>query len=348
MAVAAQQMANKALILSDGKPGHFYQSIGLADDLVSCGYLSGYEVRKIDMIPDRIRWHQIRNFFWEPDKALAAFFKDPDTILSEAQNFSLLIETGSTTATLAVILHRLLPKLKLIHILKPLFFNSFDLILLPKHDTLFFERLNLLRFLVGFNVVSPVKAEKHGLELEKMFMLRKFPREQAVSLLVGGDSRDYELNWPDLQPILQELAALKLHLLLTTSRRTPLEVSRELKKFTSDYPLTELSVFVDENYYNPLPGLFSLADSVLVTEDSFSMISEAVSSGRKTGVLLSREVQNKKIRKSISEMVFEGLVFPLWGGTDLQAFLSWSPLRTVSEEKDQLISEIVKRLTQEN
>ncbi|MDD5090331.1 MAG: ELM1/GtrOC1 family putative glycosyltransferase, partial [Candidatus Wallbacteria bacterium] len=131
-----------------------------------------------------------------------------------------------------------------------------------------------------------------------------------------------------------------MEVLMTTSRRTPPDVGNALKQMAT-HPAFCLAVFVDEQQYNPLPGMLAWTNSVVVTEDSFSMISEAVSSGRSTGVLISGKRENDKIRRSLKLMSDRGMIFPIRSVADANKFIGWRLLRHPKEELDRLMENLI-------
>jgi mitochondrial fission protein ELM1 len=78
---------------------------------------------------------------------------------------------------------------------------------------------------------------------------------------------------------------IRADILVTTSRRTSVAIEnlclRELKK----YPACRLLVIANRNpVAEAMAGILGLADILIVSGDSISMISEAASSGKKTVV----------------------------------------------------------------
>ncbi len=73
---------------------------------------------------------------------------------------------------------------------------------------------------------------------------------------------------------------------MTTSRRTPDSICRFLKGKVSRDPSCQMLVIAAEDARPEVAGgMMALAEILMVTEDSISMISEAVSSGKKVIVL---------------------------------------------------------------
>ncbi|MFN4182397.1 MAG: ELM1/GtrOC1 family putative glycosyltransferase, partial [bacterium] len=72
-------------------------------------------------------------------------------------------------------------------------------------------------------------------------------------------------------------------ILCTTSRRTPLEIEERIEKeFASEF---EAWVPARKSGENPVPAFLGLAQKTVVTEDSFLMVSEALSAGKDLWIL---------------------------------------------------------------
>jgi len=74
--------------------------------------------------------------------------------------------------------------------------------------------------------------------------------------------------------------------LVTTSRRTPEDVNHFLRERLKQPSHCQLCVIASEDRRpEVVPGMMALADFLIVTEDSLSMISEALSSGKRVVVV---------------------------------------------------------------
>jgi mitochondrial fission protein ELM1 len=106
-----------------------------------------------------------------------------------------------------------------------------------------------------------------------------------LSLFLGGETRDFKPTLSDVESILTEVDRASQRLggdyLVTTSRRTPEGINRFLRSQLANHPRCQLCVIASEDSRpEVVPGMMALADYLVVTEDSLSMISEAVSSGK--------------------------------------------------------------------
>ena len=88
---------------------------------------------------------------------------------------------------------------------------------------------------------------------------------------------------------------LGLDLLITTSRRTPVFVEQMLIREFKDHERTALLIIANKvNVPDVVGGVLGLADFVIVSGESVSMVSEAASSGKKTIVFPVGPVKDNK------------------------------------------------------
>jgi len=334
-------MANKkALIISDGKPGHFNQSVGLCQKLLENNFLCSFKTLEIPQINKKKKI--IDHFMAIVNPSL--LLNNYSHVLSrlDFKDFDIIISTGSTASIFS---HALRKKYKLpvIQILRPLPFLSSDIILLPSHDNIFLKK-NVMHFLIGLSTVNEHSILKKVDRLDSRLKDKDFDKNKAVTLLIGGDSKNYSMKESEMIQFFNTLVNTGVPLLFTTSRRTPMHIAERLKSISEGKENIKLNIFVDCDNFNPMPQIFSLTKRTLVTEDSFSMISESVSSGNITGILLSKRCINKKLRRSISKFIDHGIVFPVRCPEDIMAFLKWSPSRSFKESEAQILNAVKELL----
>lgn len=156
-----------------------------------------------------------------------------------------------------------------------LYHDQFDVIIVPEHDGLKGE--NVIAPLGAMHRVVPEKLVNEAAKWAPKFA--HLPRPY-VAVLLGGSNGTYRLDPAVMMELGPRLAALsksqQVSLLVTPSRRTG-EVNRVLLSNL----LHDCNAFVwDEKGDNPYYGMLGLADSIIVTNDSINMISEACSTGK--------------------------------------------------------------------
>ncbi len=100
-----------------------------------------------------------------------------------------------------------------------------------------------------------------------------------VAVLVGGDSRHHRFTDADVARLADQLGALAragAGLMMTASRRTPEALRRARDRPGGGRTAASSGTATGDNPYLPM---LALADSVVVTADSFNMIGEAAATG---------------------------------------------------------------------
>ncbi len=97
---------------------------------------------------------------------------------------------------------------------------------------------------------------------------------------------------------------------ITTSPRTSKEIELLVASYGFDY-----EVIFSKNPINPIPDFLELCDTVFITADSTSMISEAISYGKSNVVILPLESQKEnKFTRFINFLEKEGYLH-IFNGT---------------------------------
>jgi mitochondrial fission protein ELM1 len=172
-----------------------------------------------------------------------------------------------------------------IHIQDPkVSLKNFDLIVCPEHDNL-----------KGDNVISTVGAIHYltKKEIDKNTKYIKIDKEnkKIVSFILGGPNKYYDYSEKQVDIIFNKIKALftpdKYKLIVIPSYRTPEKI---VKKAYNTFSRNNL-VFknVDKNAY--LSSL-SLADLIVVTCDSTSMISESAVTGKPIYIVNMPPIRN--------------------------------------------------------
>lgn len=156
---------------------------------------------------------------------------------------------------------------------------EFDLLVVPTHDPARGDKVVVTRGAV--HRVTPALLA----EAERRFapVVANLPRPR-VAVLIGGQNRVYRLDDARLTEIAAQLAALARNgasLLVTPSRRTGAAGERLLRDALSGTP----SYIWNGEGDNPYFGFLALADSIIVTGDSVSMVTEAASTGKPVQVI---------------------------------------------------------------
>ena len=238
-------------VISDSKPGHANQSLGLAEALARAA------PTKIRVIPALPAWRAWLAFLLKrlPGKALPT----PDLVIGagHATHVTLLAARRAHGARLVVLMKPSLPR------------AWFDLSIIPQHDGIAADAHTLVSE-GALNRIRPATLPqstgddaRHGL------------------LLIGGASKHFDWDSDAIQVQIKSILArtLDTHWTLTTSRRTPAD-------FLSDLPHAPNLIIVPHTATSPdwLPEQLALSSTVWVTPDSASMVFEALTAGAAVGV----------------------------------------------------------------
>ncbi|MGN6207936.1 mitochondrial fission ELM1 family protein [Asticcacaulis sp.] len=158
--------------------------------------------------------------------------------------------------------------------------KAFDLVIAPEHDHV--EGGNVLSIIGSTNRIEATKLN-NGLKAWRN-KLKGLPKPR-VAVLIGGRSKAYDLDAAHARILAEEVHAAitqaKGSVLLTVSRRTPLEARVVIEDILKDLP----GIIYDGLGDNPYFAFLKAADHFLVTEDSVNMVTEAASTGKPIQIL---------------------------------------------------------------
>jgi len=259
-------------VLSDGKPGMENQCLGLAEAL---GRLGGGDA-VVKRISPRFPWSVLPPQFWIAP--LAGL--NGDTLAPPWPD--ILIATGRQTVAPALAIRKSSGgKTFCVQIQNPVVGRGrFDLLAIPRHD-----RVDGANVIVTDGALHRIVPEKISAEAEKFRpLLASLPRP-LVAVLIGGSNGQYKMTEAVTAKLAADLAALCADhgagLAVTASRRTGEENEKRLRAALADAPCW----FWDGTGDNPYFGLLGLADTIVVTADSVSMVSEACATGKPVYVI---------------------------------------------------------------
>jgi mitochondrial fission protein ELM1 len=236
--------------VSDNKRGHENQCSGLIRALSRQVAL---EVVQINVATDKASWWQALSGQFPS----AARLQQPDLIIGAgSQTHSTLLAASRSTKAPSVLI--MSPPIGLT--------SLFDLCIAPEHD---------LRS--GSNVITTKGAMN-------MIVPANDKNQQGGLFLIGGPSQHHD--W-DESMLLKQIAHIldanpSIQWTLTSSRRTPASTTAQLEKLSKEQVKVLPIGATDKDW---LPRELSMTAYVWVTEDSVSMVYEALSSGAKVGLL---------------------------------------------------------------
>jgi KDO2-lipid IV(A) lauroyltransferase len=288
------------LILDDGKTGHLRQSQTVAEALrVSLGKTNKETRVKTVTIEFKNKSRKKLFVFYcvlaqifrflRQEEALKSFLKENSYKELMRIKPDYLISCGSQTAGVNFILSRLW-SVKPIHILTPslLDWRWFSLVILPEHDKPLAERLTrVLLTKVALNLITPSYLKQQEEKLLLRYSHLKNNVRSKIGVLIGGDTKGVVFDVNQIRLLIHQLKDAAEHynmdMLVTTSRRTPSHIDQMITKELKNFNRCSLLILPNEsNIPEAVGGILALSDILVVSGESISMVSEAVSSGKKT------------------------------------------------------------------
>jgi uncharacterized protein len=279
MSATAVELAGKSVwIMTDGKPGMENQCLGLAEELVALGGAPPVVKR----LSPRFPWSALPPQFWLSPLSTPATTDGRKAGPLVPPWPDILIATGRQTVAPALAIKRASGGATFcVQIQNPAWRReAFDLLAIPKHDGVSGD--NVIETFGALHRVTPGRIRA---EAEKFRgMLSHLPRP-LIAVLIGGSNKQYRMTEAVTQRLAANLRRLCTEhgagLAVTASRRTGTENEKHLRAALDDASCW----FWDGSGDNPYFGLLGLADAVVVTADSVSMVSEACATGKPVHVI---------------------------------------------------------------
>ena len=273
----------KALLLTQGMHGMISQVEGMAKAL-NTEY--SHKIVRLSF-----PWNQI------PPKLtpISEIILRDKIYLTESETPDLIISCGRKSVIPSILIKKKNPKIFTIHIQDPkVSFKNFDAIVAPEHDNL-----------KGDNIYNSKGAIHYITNLEinnaRQYLADKIKSEKIVSLILGGPNKYYSFKSDQIINIFNKIKSIFVSdgykVIIIPSMRTPKEII--------DLAIKEMGSYghvvnkVDKQAYL---SAYALANYVIVTCDSTSMISEAATSGKPIFVAHMKAKKNNYRFKKFFEL----------------------------------------------
>ena len=221
-----------------------------------------------------------------------------------------VVSCGRRTTSLSIAIRRAsLGRTINVHVQHPLCRPSaFDLIVSMRHDGL--EGPNVFNVDTAMHGVTAALLDKGRYDWAHRFA--RLPRP-LVGVVLGGRNRTYRFTLDRATELLQGLKRLRREagagLVITPSRRTEPEVAAFLADSFRDDPAVYMWDMAGEN---PYFGILGLADRLIVTSDSVSMVSEALATGLPVETF-DLEGRARRHEMFIDNLICQDMVQPFTG-----------------------------------
>ena len=301
----------KILIISDGRPGHYNQSLGIVSHIKDVGFYL-IEVKFRSKWRDNLLRVLMRLLGWMPMPEgliirllnMALSKESADEILT-CEDYDIILSTGSSVAPINLLMGKLIDAYTVICTRpSPLGIAYFDLVILPQHHWPRINRQNICKTLGVPNLITPeyIEQRKKQLRLTEGVRLQSkvvLSDKSRIGVLLGGEDRYFTITQATagklLDTLLKVCDEIDGQLAFTTSRRTPQVVEELIHSRLDAHNRCVLLELASGTYprsrgkiasaSDTVASIFAISDVVIVTEDSFSMVCEAASSGRKIIIL---------------------------------------------------------------
>lgn len=239
----------------------------------------------------------------------------------------LLISTGRLSVAPSVAIRRRSSGSTFcVHIQSPgISADNFDIVVPPRHDRI--SGRNLIPTMGALHRVNLSLLSREAAKFSDL--VSNLPRP-IVAVLVGGNNGAYQLGPSEARDLGDKLAMLAKDgagLLVTMSRRTGNINEETIRKSLLDFE----AIVWDGSEPNPYYGYLGLADYILVTCDSVSMISEAISTGKPVYVL-ELPGGNNKFRSFHKDLVDQGITRKFEGKLEMWSYEPPNDTETVAAE----------------
>ncbi len=269
---------SRILILSDGRAGHLNQSIALAK------YLDvPYDV--VEVSP-KYRWSKVFSYFLDKLGIRTKFLFELELYSKE---YSLIVGAGSWTYYMVKVLGKAFDAKSITMMLPRGYKYNFDIIFAQSHDHPP-KQENIIEIPANFSYVEPKGLYK--------------AQKKSIGIVIGGDNKIFTMSKENLQVQLDFIVKRYqgYEIAITTSPRTSEAVERLIESYHFEY-----EVIFSKSAINPIPDFLDLCETVFITGDSTSMISEAVSYGKSNVIVLPLESkEDNKFERFVKRLEKEG------------------------------------------
>lgn len=289
--------------VSDGKAGHRSQALGLFQAMQRQQANATFEEVSIHDLPII--------------SLIKALFSSKNTLFEQAPDF--IFGVGSHTHFRVWLLGKIFKKAKTVILMKPnLPIAWFDYAVIPEHDGIPANS----RVIVTRGALNPIRNEN---------------RHQKARILIalGGSSKRHQWNQEKVLLSVQQIVEHNpdSEIILTTSRRTPAEFidilrQQSFAKYLQICPVEQ----------TPQGWIFEemqKAEAVWVTEDSVSMIYEALTAGCRVGVIAMDRLKQDRITNSVDVLLEKKFIANVYD-------INLLPEGQLLQEADRIVHQLTK------
>lgn len=316
-------------VISDGKPGHENQSIGIAE------HIPGSEIILLrhnlkESFSEGLFRLRLRIFGSSVRGAVPLLrfaFDDSEIDRLNKHSPKAIISAGTLSAGLNFLAGKLTGA-KTCVIMQPsmLPLDMFDLAIIPEHDNPI-DSPKIVKTLAAPNRVS----EKFLSEEADKWWSELPTGPKVISWIIGGPSGSADFDEKHVLGGLLETLVWAgqrgWQVWLSTARRTPETLEEGISRIIKGYPSLTYALLWHTDHRNPLYAMFERSKVAVVTSDSVSMIAEAASAGKgpivyRASVSGKRKGNVTKQDRMVERLIAEGYGMRVNDPDELTAQLS--------------------------
>jgi len=289
----------KVMVLDDGKKGHLKQSLAVVKQMRRFREDEGYAPEYIEAEVVRINFRNkarktvfnaLSPFFVNNFQGRMGFLRwalDAESYDNAVNRYAdIIVSCGSSLFGVSRML-KIENYARNVTVMDPgpLSRKKFDLVIIPRHDMHKVKgkpKDNLIFTDLAPNLISSGELASFR---EKIGEGKAFPGKFRLGLLLGGDNPDYTFGNDLLRSLGENVRrsceARDGYLYMTTSRRTSEGAEAAVKEMLGSYPRCAMYVSGrDDTDDHTVEKIMAASDVIMVSGESISMVSEAVSSGK--------------------------------------------------------------------
>ncbi len=271
-------------IISDEKQGHLSQCQGLAEALMTAA-----DTQQTQREHHCYEWSVKGLSFCQK-----LFYHVKDHQSDAPEKMDLVLCAGHSTHAAALRIARFYKCLCMVCMKPSLPLSLFDLALIPEHDLPEKKRAS--------KRIYPTKGALNNIHA------RESHEGKQILFLIGGESRDFSWDSDTLITQIEHITRNSTYpVILTTSRRTQSDFVHDVRQACPSI----LVVPMDQTGPHWIREHLSTAHTVWVTQDSVSMVYEALSSGAPVGILDMNQRDAKKssrVTRGLAKLINDGYV----------------------------------------
>ncbi|PZP39951.1 MAG: hypothetical protein DI585_02405 [Pseudomonas fluorescens] len=276
----------RILILSDGRTGSENRSLGVVEmlgvrDPEVVTMKPKYSGKFMKMLP------------------VSMLYSEYDKLVRDIGKYDVLVGSGYQVSRIMRALKGVSPSLFTVALMRPSGKPSaYDVVAVEQHDG-YKQASNVV---VTLGAPNRITKDRLALEADRWRKRLSSVRGTKIAVLVGGASKHGAFGADEAKELIKSLAKpLKgqdAGLLVTTSRRSGQEVVEAVEKALKDSGVAHFLWSPEEGgpRDNPYLAYLALADAIVVTADSVSMVSEAASAGKPVYIYGEEKSVPKKFR----------------------------------------------------